>query len=197
MSSLKPARPVAIPVSIEDAELVLRAVSGDAWAKEALFRRHVRAVTGTVVRLLGGRDPSEAEDIVQDTFVVAFSQLARLRDGRVVRSWLLQIAVRRVYRRLKRRRLLELFGFETEHGELALMVERGASPEVMAELALIDGVLAELPIDQRVAWMLRHVEGEALEDIAVILECSLATVKRRIRAADEAIAVHVGGEVAR
>ena len=48
----------------------------------------------------------------------------------------------------------------------------------------LDGVSAK----ERVAWVLRHVQGESLEDTALLCECSLATAKRRIAEAD----VHVG-----
>jgi RNA polymerase sigma-70 factor (ECF subfamily) len=53
-----------------------------------------------------------------------------------------------------------------------------------------------VPTEQRIAWALRHVEGEALEDVARACACSLATVKRRIAAVEEQLQAHVqAGEV--
>ena len=48
-------------------------------------------------------------------------------------------------------------------------------------------ILDRLPVDEKIAWMLRHAEGEPLEVVASYCECSLATVKRRIAAAQSAL----------
>ena len=60
-----------------DATLVERAIDGDRWAMEALYRRHVQRVTNAVTRVLGRS--AEADDVVQDTFVVALDRLGDLR----------------------------------------------------------------------------------------------------------------------
>ena len=49
-------------------------------------------------------------------------------------------------------------------------------------------VLDQLPVDQKIAWTLRHVEGDSLESVAERCGCSLATAKRRIAAAQAALA---------
>ena len=61
--------------------------------------------------------------------------------------------------------------------------EPGMSPERRALLSKVYQVLEGLPIEQRLAWTLRFVEGEKLEDVAQQCACSLATAKRRISAA--------------
>jgi RNA polymerase sigma-70 factor (ECF subfamily) len=66
-----------------------------------------------------------------------------------------------------------------------------ASPEVRAELALLDALLVRLPVDERIAWSLRRVEGEPLESIAGITGVSLATVKRRVDAVDVRVRGHM------
>jgi RNA polymerase sigma-70 factor (ECF subfamily) len=48
-------------------------------------------------------------------------------------------------------------------------------------------VLDRLPVNERLAWSLRHIEGEQLESVAVLCGCSLATAKRRIAAAQQAV----------
>jgi RNA polymerase sigma-70 factor (ECF subfamily) len=60
-----------------------------------------------------------------------------------------------------------------------------------AELALLDRMLARLPTKERMAWMLRYVEGCELPEVARMCGCSLATAKRRIAAAHERVAAHV------
>jgi RNA polymerase sigma-70 factor (ECF subfamily) len=177
---------------LHDAELVERARAGDGWAKEALFRRHVRAVTGTVIRLLGRHH--EAEDVVQETFATAFSELSGLRDGSAIRAWLMQIAVRKLHRIFRRRKLLRMLGLEQGYDDaaLGLLVDPAAGTEAAAELALIDEFLATLPGPQRIAWMLRAVEGESIEDVARICDCSIATVKRRVKDVEVRLERHLG-----
>ena len=116
-----------------------------------------------------------------------------------MRSWLLGIAVHRVQRRLRSRKFLRFFGLAPpdEEGGLFDLATTEASPEIRTELALIDTLLARLPVEERVAWSLRHVEGEQLDDIAAITGVSLATVKRRIGAVEVRVraAVERGGGV--
>lgn len=180
----------ARPSTADDAELVERALAGDTWAEEALFRRHAPALHGLVVRLLGRRH--EAEDVVQDTFVVALSQLDRLRDPDALAGWLRQIAVRRVQRRYRRRQLLARLGLDrgADDATLEMMAAPGATAEDQAELALLSRVLDDLPSRERIPWMLRHVEGATLPEVARACDCSLATAKRRIAAAQTRIDQH-------
>jgi len=58
--------------------------------------------------------------------------------------------------------------------------------------ALVDRVLSTISANVRIAWMLRHVEGLELAEVASACGCSLATVKRRIAAAETAIRAHIG-----
>ncbi|HEX8697267.1 MAG TPA: sigma-70 family RNA polymerase sigma factor [Myxococcaceae bacterium] len=178
--------------ALGDAELVRRAVSGDSWAEEFLYRRYVRDIWNMVLRMV--RCAADAEDVVQDTFATAFRELPRLRDAGALRSWLLRIAVRHVHRRLRRRRLRQLLGLEREDADevsLESIAAEGVGAEARAELMMIDRILARVPSEQRIAWALRHVEGESLEDVARACDCSLATVKRRIAAVDERLRSHV------
>jgi RNA polymerase sigma-70 factor (ECF subfamily) len=163
-----------------DAELVARANAGDRAAEEEIYRRHVGYVGGMVLRLLV--DQAEAEDALQDTFVLAFEQLSRLRAGTSLRPWLAQIAVTQVHRRFRRKRLLRLVGLDRSEDRAALeaIAAPGLDPEVRAELAALVCTLATLPPDPRIAWCLRYVEGATLDEVAAACRCSLATAKRRI-----------------
>ena len=175
-----------------DEDLVRRAQGGDRWAEEAIYRRYVQLVGGIALRLVRSR--AEEEDIAQETFVIALGELRKLRDGAALRGWLAQITVsqaRRAFRRRKLRRLLGLETFVDDASFAELATAAGQDGEVRAELAALDRVLGELPVEDRIAWVLRHVEGEALEDVARACDCSLATAKRRIAAADARVRLHV------
>lgn len=176
---------------LSDEKLVARALDGDRWADEAIFRKHARWIGSIAGRLLRSR--SEAEDVVQDTFALALTELPKLRDPTKLRGWLAQIAVSQVRRRFRRAKLLRLFGMDRSAEDLGLveLAATGTSPEIGAMLGELDRALAELDTDRRIAWMLRYVEGEQLEDVAVACGCSLATVKRRLHAADQHVRARI------
>jgi RNA polymerase sigma-70 factor, ECF subfamily len=70
-----------------------------------------------------------------------------------------------------------------------------AAPSLSAEqrlqLSRLDQALMALPVPLRLAWMLRHVEGCELAEVAEQCSCSLATIKRRIARADEQLKARV------
>lgn len=168
---------------IPDAELVRRIGRGDRWAEEAFYRRYVSLVHGTVRRLLGRA--GEAEDVVQETFATAFEIFPQLRAPESARHWLMQIAVRKVHRRFRRRRLLRSLGLDqsVDDAPLETLARPDASAEARLELAMLDQALSKLGAAERIAWMLRCVEGLSLDEVAAQCGCSLATVKRRISVA--------------
>lgn len=170
----------SIVPSISDEELAGRLMAGEPWAREAFYRRYVKAVWCTALRLVGDR--ADADDVVQDTFVEALRDVSKLREPARMRAWLLQITVHQAHRRFRKRKLMRRLGLERsqEDGVLETLAKPGASTETRAELACIDRVLGRVSANQRFAWMLRHVEGLSLEEVAEACDCSLATAKRRI-----------------
>jgi RNA polymerase sigma-70 factor (ECF subfamily) len=177
-----------------DAELVARALDGDRWSRELLYRRHAAWLLAMTTRLLANR--GEAEEVVQDTFVTGFEQLPALREPPAFRAWLGQIAISLVRRRIRRRRLARLCGLDrgADDATLAALAAPGLGPDQMAELAMVDRVLDGLPSALRIAWALRRVEGLELTEIASLCGCSLATTKRRIAAVEALIKEHVGDD---
>lgn len=177
--------------AVADAELVVRALEGDRWSRDVLYRRHVHYLLAIATRLL--RNGSEGEEVVQDAFVVGFEQLATLRDPAAIRSWLARIAVSLVRRRMRRARLMRFLGLDRglDDATLENLASATLRPDDRAELALADRVLSSLPADRRIAWMLRRVEGLPLAEVASACDCSLATAKRWIAVADAVMARHV------
>jgi RNA polymerase sigma-70 factor (ECF subfamily) len=178
-------------IEIGDAALVAAALAGDRTAEDRLVIRHAPAMIAITARLLGSSH--DAEDVVQDAMISAFGQLSRLRDPAAFRAWIVRIAVLRARQLLRRRRIARALGIDTVVPDATL--EASAAPDapadVRAELALLDRVLSSLPAEQRIAWMLRHVEGLELTDVADACGCSLATVKRWIASADARVSQHV------
>jgi RNA polymerase sigma-70 factor, ECF subfamily len=181
-----------LPDGVPTALLVERARGRDkdSAAESLLYRRYADDLLCVTTRLL--RSPSAAEDVVHDTFMVAFERLEQLRDAAQFRAWALSIAVSLVRKRLRRAKLLQWVGLETLAGEpLELQARDGLSVEARGELAVLDTILRKLPTEHRLAWSLRHIEGEKLESVAASLGKSLATTKRYIAAAEQRISAHV------
>lgn len=151
---------------------------------DAAYRSQARYVAHLALRVLG-REP-EVDDVVQDVFVAAAASLHRLREPGALHAWLGTVTVRIARRRLRARRLLSLFGLDPQpdYGELA---SRDAGPEERLQVKRLYACLDALPARERIAWALRHVQGEQLDEVARLCGCSLATAKRRISAAELAL----------
>jgi RNA polymerase sigma-70 factor (ECF subfamily) len=193
--SAGPARPVALVNPTPDEDLVQRLGQGDAWAEEALYRRHFAAVFRTALRLLENR--ADAEDVVQDAFVAAFADIRSLRDPAAFGQWILAITVHRAHRHFRRRSLLRAIGLGRPDDPVMLdqLVSTDADPALREALALVDRELRKLPPRKRAAWVLRRIEGHALAEVATACACSLATAKRWIRLANARIAPYIDLEV--
>jgi RNA polymerase sigma-70 factor, ECF subfamily len=175
-------------VTLEPASLsalVERARRRDPAGEAELFQHFAPGLGSMLERLLGS--VTEAEDALQDTFVVALSQLDRLRDPAAIGGWLTRIAVHQAQRRFRRRRLARALGLDrgVRDAGLAELAAPTTPPDVRQTLRQLNDQLNALPASLRLPWMLRHVEGESLPDVARACGCSLATTKRRIAAADE------------
>lgn len=178
-----------------DFELVREALGGERSAEEQLYRGHVRAVSAVAVMALG--PGADAEDVVQDSFLTAFERLAQLREPAQFRAWIVRIAVRHVHRRFRRLRLLRVLGLDRGGDDAVLprLVAAHVSTEMRVELTRIDARLRELAADLRVCWILRHVEGYELKEVAAACGVSLATVKRWLARSEAHVRAYTREEV--
>jgi RNA polymerase sigma-70 factor, ECF subfamily len=197
----RPARESAGPAAdgilprAADAELIERLVRGDQWAKEALYRRYVKVVWRTALHLLGNR--ADAQDVVQDTFVEAFRDVATLRAHAALRPWLLRISVHQAHRRFRRRKLLRRLGLDRsiDDAPLDTLLHEDASPELRSQLRAVERALRDVTPSERLAWILRYVDGHSLEEAADASGCSLATVKRRLARPQALVQAALAAEV--
>jgi RNA polymerase sigma-70 factor (ECF subfamily) len=179
-----------------DAALVVAARAGESWAQQALFARHARMVLGLSQRVLAGRE--EADDLAQDAFLYALTHLETLQNPQAFASWIATIVVRTASKRLRRRKLLVRLGLRrSEPIDVEGLVSPSAPADVAAELRKLYGKLADLPAQERVALVLRKVEGLELTEIGAQMGLSLATVKRRIRAAERRLGAESETEMRR
>jgi RNA polymerase sigma factor (sigma-70 family) len=122
----------------------------------------VRSYLLGVARSLVGDD---AEDVVQDTYLIGRRRLGQLRDQGLLRAWLTAIVVNQCYDRHRRRRRLKDF----------LERSRPSAP-ASSDLDLRAGVEA-LPYRDRTVVVLHYGHGLSLEEIALILGAKPATIR--------------------
>lgn len=172
----------------DESSLIKRSRRGDLDAFNALVLAHQTRVYNLCLRMLGG--PQPAEDATQEAFVAAYRAVHRFRGGpgSSFRSWLLRIAANACYDELRRRRSrpqVQLDAPADDDDRHAVDVPSGEElPEERVErrelAAAIREGLATLPPDQRLAVILRDVQGLAYEEVAGATGASQGTVKSRI-----------------
>jgi len=180
-------------VSVPRSQAPLRLVPQGERASflDDVYRRYCRYV-GAVALRLDGRQ-TEVDDIVQEVFVEAARGVERLREPDAVKGWLATITVRVVRNRLRVRRLRRFLGLDA-HPDYAALVDPSASPLDKLLVRAVYRVLDELPVADRLAFSLHHIEGEKLETVARLCRCSCATAKRRIARAQRAIEDRMGSD---
>ena len=168
----------------DEASFIERSQRGDLDAFNTLVLAYQGQVYAVCLRMLGS--PQPAEDATQETFIAAFRAVSRFRRGSL-RAWLLKIAANACYDELRRRRSRPQVPLETPAGEERSAAEPASPGEPLEERAVrqelarcLEGGLASLPADQRLAVVLRDVQGLAYEEVAEATGASLGTVKSRI-----------------
>jgi RNA polymerase sigma-70 factor (ECF subfamily) len=161
-----------------DAELAEQLRAGEFHVFAQLYDEHHAALHSFAHRLLG--DEPAAEDLVQEVFAVLPRLASRFDSGASLRSFLLGIAANRarhhVRSRRRRERLLERLGREP--------AEAVAAPDHVSQrhslAAALTRALELLPLDQRVTFVLREIEGYSVKDAAEILRVPESTVRTRV-----------------
>jgi RNA polymerase sigma factor (sigma-70 family) len=163
-----------------DAQLVAAGVSGDHEAFAALADRHRHRAGAVVLAMLG--DPAEAEDVVQEALLRAYTDLRRLRDPNRFGGWLCGIAVNLAKMQLRRRN--GLLSLEEFADRLDVRETLAASPEHElegAELALvIRRALANLPAGQREVLLMHYSGGLSCAEIGAHVGQSTGAVRVRL-----------------
>ena len=167
-----------------DRTLVDEARAGSVDAFEGLVRRYQVRVVNYALALV--RDAAEAEDVAQETFIRSYRALKGFRGDSSFKTWLYSIATNTARTHLERRgRQPHLEDRSREDGLQpagAADVSSGVPDveETLMKREAIDGALAALPEELRLAVVLRDVEGLEYKEIAIITGVPLGTVESRI-----------------
>lgn len=173
-----------LPAMDSDEALVERFRAGDEAAFEVLVRRYEASLRKLAFGYL--RDRMLAEDVAQESLLLAYQRIGSLGHVEAFRSWLFRIATNRAHDYLRRlARKGEIGGLEGEEriGELEEPVDATArlvNRDLGRRLA---GAVAELPEKYRRPLLLKEIEGMTYAEIAELLGWPMGTVQIRIHRA--------------
>ena len=161
-----------------------------------MYERHADFVWRTVRRL--GVSEGEARDAVQDVFLAVHSNLHTFRGESSLTTWLFAIS-RSVARERRRsaRRAPTLYDEGSVDDEIDLRADVARGAEHNQQLALLDGILNQLPVEQRNVFVLFELEKLTGEEIGAALEIPLGTVYSRLQLARKAFRAAVARMEAR
>ena len=186
---------IAHPVDTErigDAELVLLARQGDGGAFRTIMQRHNRCLYRIARSVL--RDDSEAEDVVQETYIRAYAGLAAFRGDSSLSTWLTRITINEALRQRNQQRPtvgLELVDSDRERNGTQIRLfppaHADSNPERIAarrEIGrLLEQAIGNLPEPFRVVFVMRDVEEMSTEETASSLGLRQETVRTRLHRA--------------
>jgi RNA polymerase sigma-70 factor (ECF subfamily) len=171
---------------------------------DELFERYSSMVFGLVCHILGDRE--EALDVSQEVFLTIFRKMDSFRGESSLKTWIYCIAVNRAanrfrwWNRLRRRGTVSLEEHLANSPDRELFYNLTSdiqSPEdallVQEEHAEIERLLLQLPLQQRIAVIMRDIEGLSYEEIAASMQISIGTVKSRIARGRETLKRHFKG----
>lgn len=164
---------------------VQQARDGNPAAWDALFRRYQLPLYVYVFELV--RNEQTSLDLVQETFIAAVRHIGGLRDDGKFGSWLFGIAHQKIIQLWRKRGGKEILFDEIpespdefENSPDDLLIRREQETEFM-------NLLNQLPLPQRSVLLLHFVEDFSLEEIALVTETQLGTVKSRLHYAKKAL----------
>lgn len=166
---------------LDDIALMARTKRGDMNAFAVLVERHQHSVVGTVAKMLG--NANDAEDVAQQVFVRVWKSAGRYEPTAKFTTWLMTITRNLVFNEMRRLQRSRMVSMETreEDPPMQFSDDSARAPgEVLLEVELeqaIDDAIASLPEMQRMALVLRRYEEMPYEEIAKVLDTSVAATK--------------------
>lgn len=166
-----------------DAQVVRDVLDGDRDAYRLLVRRYGDALHGHALRMTGSAD--DAADLAQRALVKGYRKLRSCRDPDRVGAWLFRIVANLCKDHVRSSR------HEVPLARVEGVLPGGSDPEtdtVGAEIRTrLWAALDALTPEQKEAFVLKHVEGRTYEEIAAVLDLSVASLKMRVHRAREAL----------
>jgi len=178
----------AVHSGLADVEIAQRIATGDREELGLLMRRHNQMLYRTARSIL--KDDAEAEDAVQEAYLLAYRGMGGFRGDAKLSTWLVRIvaneAIGRVRKRSRRAEVFWLNDSSKQNDEAAYLNTDDASPEQPEQIALrmetrrlLEAMIDKLPDAFRTVFVLRAIEEMTVDEIATALDIPQATVRTR------------------
>jgi RNA polymerase sigma-70 factor (ECF subfamily) len=176
--------------ALSDEDLVHLARKRDEAAVRAITARYNRRLFRIARSIL--RNDAEAEDVVQETYVRAFTGLDMFRGDAAFGTWITRIAMNEALGRLRRQRPTvdwDTYGANRHQAEIINFPASAANRDPEQEMvrgeigAVLEQAIDQLPVAFRVVFVARIVEGMSIEETADLFGLQPATVKTRLHRA--------------
>jgi RNA polymerase sigma-70 factor (ECF subfamily) len=167
---------------VTDYELAKRSAGGDVDAFEELYRRHYRRVYAVTFRMLG--DPTDAEDLTQETFTHLFKTIGSFRGDSAFTTWLHRMAVNQVLMYFRRRSSRP--EYLVDEAETPTQIVQGTANHnkmPVVDHIILENAIKKLAPGYRSVFVLHDVEGHEHSEIAEMLGISEGTSKSQLHKA--------------
>lgn len=174
----------------EDAILIEKVKQGGFDAFERIVRKYESRIYSHCVKFLNNQE--DTEDVLQETFLQAYRSLGSFRGDAAFSTWLFKIATNGCLMRLRKRKKVDLVSIDKPIEFDGSMVRReivdwSKNPTLMSNAddlrATLDRIIADLPEDKRIVFIMKDVEGFSNVEIGQILNMTVAAVKSRLHRA--------------
>jgi len=194
---MKDAVTVLATVDRNEGEAITRARRGDAGAFEYLYKAHCRHVYSVCLRMI--KNPAEAEDLTQQTFLQVFRKIGTFRGQSGFSTWLHRVTVNIVLMHLRRRKPTEVLLEDLNHSGSDIEAPREFGSSDTSMLGAIDRLnlrraIRKLPYSNKRLFVLCDVFGYQHKEIAQCLRCSTGCSKSQLHRARKRLRRLLQGE---
>lgn len=170
--------PLRILATAEEKDLVRLSLRGDQKAQYRLYRKYVKAMYHTIIRMVG--NTMDAEDLTQEVFAKVFKNLGSFKGDSTLGAWIKRITINTALNFLKSNGRMKFVDVEDKDFQIA---EADSPNEPQWTMAEIHHAIKKLPLGSRAVFNLFLLEGYQHKEIAEILNITESTSKTQYRRA--------------
>lgn len=165
-----------------ETKLIQLCKKGDTKAQYNLYKLYSKAMYNVAIRMTG--EKTLAEDVLQDSFIKAFTEMEKLKDEKAFGGWLKRIVVNRSLDEIRKRKFnfSSIDSISEQHFKIEEKIDEETDPEIVHHL------IKKLPDGAREILVLRAIEGFKHAEIAEKLNISESTAKTQFFRAKQLLA---------